>query len=169
MTFTTANLSAACAAGVSLQSPRFEHWSFETNDEEKPVKQDNISLPRRYLMLAAVAGVGAPASVFAAQNMTAPRAEPLIVSGRIVDLAGAPLAGALIEVADVKTRSDGDGRFVLMTAAGIHDGCPQTLDCRIVHSAQRVAKKLEFARTRVLRDETGTWRAGVSLNISWRV
>src|SRR4051812_1087893 len=165
MKFTTANLSAARAAGVSLQPSRFKQYSFETNDEEKPVRQDSISLRRRYLMLAGVAGVAAPAGLFAAQqNATLAGVEPLIVSGRIVDRSGAPLAGALIEVAGAAATTDGDGRFMMKTVASVRGGCPDTLDCRIVHSAQRFAKKLEFAHSRVLRDEIGTWRAGVSLN-----
>lgn len=132
------------------------------------MKYDSVSLRRRYLMIAGVAGIAAPAGLLAA-GARAPdtyKVEPLIVSGRIVDPAGKPLANAVLEVADASTTTDGDGRFMVRTIARIARDCPESMQCRITHSAQRAAKTLEFVRRRVVRDETGTWRAGVSLNVA---
>jgi hypothetical protein len=169
MTLPAANLSAGSEAGVSLASPAFvTSLPLKISYEEKPLKNESISLRRRYLMLTAVAGAAAPAGLFAAPPMARTRAEPLIVSGRVVDGTGAPLAGARIDIADVTATTDGDGRFMVKTAAGIREGCPDSLECRIMHSARQVEKKLEFSRARVVRDEAGAWRAGVSLNTAWR-
>jgi protocatechuate 3,4-dioxygenase beta subunit len=151
------------------------------------VKPNAISLRRRQLMLAGLAGVTAPLTGFAAQRGAAQRdarvagitaspghgTEKLIVSGRIVGANRKPLAGALVEAwhpeastdhgASVAT--DADGRFMLTTRSpGGHSGQPQPLHCRVSHERHPArVTQLHFARPE--RDEAGVWRAtfGVTL------
>jgi protocatechuate 3,4-dioxygenase beta subunit len=135
------------------------------------VKNDNISLQRRHLMVAALAGLAAPAGGFAAsaaQGGPEIAMHPLVVSGRVVDPDGKPLAGAIVAASRVNTTTDADGRFVFTTLAGIvRDGLPQSLACRVSHPAHRTLEnRIEFGRASIQRDEAGAWRAAVRLHLA---
>jgi hypothetical protein len=138
--------------------------------EEKPVKNDNISLRRRYLMIAGLAGIAAPAGVFGASHSNGGMeiaVRPLVVSGRVVGPDGKPLVGAIVEALRVNTTTDADGRFVFTTVAGTaRDGCPQSLACRVSHPAHRTLQnRIEFQHASIQRDEAGAWRAAVRLHL----
>lgn len=130
------------------------------------MKHDSISLTRRQLM---IAGIAAPAGALAAPfvaSSTAAAQHPLLMSGRLVDAQGKAVANALIEVADTSTTTDGDGRFMIRTTAGVAGGDLNPLDVRVTAATQSLSKQLHFESARVLRDEAGLWRAGVSLNLA---
>ena len=135
------------------------------------MKSDNISLRRRHLMIAAVAGLAVPAGVFAAsydKAGTESAARPLIVSGRITDPDGKPVAGAMVAAAHANATTDADGRFVFTTVADNAriDG-PQSLDCRVSHSMHRTRDhRIDFRRASVQRDDAGAWRAAVGLQLT---
>ncbi|MBI3376515.1 MAG: hypothetical protein HY017_32775 [Betaproteobacteria bacterium] len=130
---------------------------------------DTISLRRRQLMIAGLAGVASPAVVFAGQFSGAARdalaadladgviggGGKLVISGRILGAPDAmPLSGALIEVllADENgeravTTTDADGRFMFTTMVPLAQrGRSQHLDCS-VSDAERgtVVTQLYFA------------------------
>jgi protocatechuate 3,4-dioxygenase beta subunit len=135
------------------------------------VKNDNISLQRRHLMIAGLAGLAAPAGVFAGsatQGALEIAMRPLVVSGRVVDPAGKPLAGAIVAASRVNTTTDADGRFVFTTVAGtVRNGYPQSLACRVSHPAHRTLEnRIEFGRASIQRDEAGAWRAAVRLRLA---
>lgn len=144
------------------------------------MKRTVVSLQRRHLMIAGLAGVAAPATLFAAPTPSeasatlnaAPRSgELLLVSGRIVTRQGEPVHGATIETARgerVRATTDADGRFMLLatTPGG------GTLAYRITHDLHGSYEgNLQLAREETTRhvhaqcDEAGVWRAtfGVSL------
>ena len=136
------------------------------------MKKDDISLRRRHLMIAGLAGLAAPAGVFAALDAEGgleSAVRPLVVSGRVVDHAGKPLAGATVAAASrVNTTTDADGRFVFTTVAGTaRDGLPRSLACRVSHPAHRTLEnRMEFGRASLQRDEAGAWRAAVRLHLA---
>ena len=135
------------------------------------MKHDTISLRRRHLIIAGLAGIAAPAGVFAAQwggtQHTAPAAVELmaaggtgegqlVVSGRILGPDGKPLAGAAVEAwqgGDSKLRAsamtDADGRFMFTTGACAQDnGRPQSISYRVTHQRRgTVEKRIDYART----------------------
>ena len=89
-----------------------------------------ISLRRRHLMIAGVAGMAVPGILFAARSSGMPEpvsaaasAEKLIVSGRILRADGKPLAGAKIDAlhspanGSTSATTDADGRFMFTTLA----------------------------------------------------
>ena len=83
-----------------------------------------ISVRRRQLMLAGTASVVAPTVSFAFPASASPvGTETLLVSGRIVDTSGKPVAGALVEMASPahSATTDGDGRFMLKTRVSRRD------------------------------------------------
>ena len=103
------------------------------------MKPNTISLRRRQLMIAGVAGAAAPATLFAAQCagvasgapglptfgelVTSRTEERLIISGRVVGSDCKPISGARVEVwysdpKDMTTATtDADGRFMVDTLA----------------------------------------------------
>jgi purine nucleoside permease len=147
------------------------------------VKPKTISLTRRNLMIAGIAGAAAPAVSLAGQpraskdpvsEISIARGDTLLVSGRVVDAAQKPLAGARIEALQhgVAAATDGDGRFVLTaTAARTSRG----VLCRVSHAGRSRVTYLAFTRkhraprdgTAVLdRDERGTWRTTCGLSVA---
>ena len=135
------------------------------------MKKDDISLRRRHLMIAGLAGLAAPAGVFAALDTEGgleSAVRPLVVSGRVVDPAGKPLAGAIVAASRVNTTTDADGRFVFTTVAGTaRNGLPRSLACRVSHPAHRTLEnRMEFGRPSLQRDEAGAWRAAVRLHLA---
>ena len=136
------------------------------------MKKDDISLRRRHLMIAGLAGLAAPAGIFAALDTKGgleSAMRPLVVSGRVVDHAGKPLAGATVAAASrVNTTTDADGRFVFTTVADNAriDG-PQSLDCRVSHSMHRTRDhRIDFRRASIQSDDAGAWRAAVGLQLT---
>src|SRR5262249_15689388 len=85
------------------------------------MKSSTVSLRRRHLMIAGIAGTAAPAVLNAgpvsrAESVTAKG--DMGVSGRVLAADGKPLHAALVEIWDARsadslasTTTDGDGRF----------------------------------------------------------
>ena len=158
------------------------------------MNHDTISLRRRHLMIAGLAGVAAPAIGFAARSGGAPEGtivarhvageQKLVVSGRILRSDGTPLAGGRVEIQRAGTAgesivagTDADGRFMFTTTAYAEaTGRLRHLDCRISHQGQeRLATRLHFAGDRsvageriaqLLRDGAGVWRASFGLTLA---
>ena len=135
------------------------------------MKSDNISLRRRHLMIAAVAGLAVPAGVFAASSNkdgTEFAERPLIVSGRITDANGKPVAGATVTAAPANATTDADGRFVFTTVAdNARIDRPQSLYCRVSHSMHGTRDhRIDFSRASIQRDDAGAWRAAVGLRLT---
>jgi hypothetical protein len=141
--------------------------------KEKDVRANAISLRRRYLMIAGLAGAAAPAAAFAGASAS-PRdglavssfADRLVVSGRIVGADGKPLSDAAVEVwlADSRephgrVNTDGDGRFFTAVTPTGHRR-PRDLRYRVIHGGRGTpVKRIHIARGQVQRDEAGAWRA----------
>lgn len=140
------------------------------------MKSKTISLRRRQLMIAGLAGAATPASVFAGHCMglsgdaattdavAGPRAGgTLIVSGRIVGADCRAIAGAVVEAGrDASATTDGDGRFVLSLTTPHRRAQPVRL--RVSHGARRTLVH-DFA-PRARRDEAGTWRTTVGVTLA---
>ena len=140
------------------------------------MKPDTISLRRRYLMIASLAGAATPAVVFAGPAGDAGFAAnsgKLIVSGRILGHGGKPLSGAVVEIlaahsdGDASVTTDADGRFMFTTAAAgrvdyrvLHDGIAEPM------RQLRLAGAPGNPSARPHRDETGTWRATFGLSLA---
>jgi hypothetical protein len=139
--------------------------------KEKDVRA--ISLRRRHLMIAGLAGAAAPAVAFAGTTgspqdglTVSSFADRLVVSGRILGAGGKPLSGATVEIWPVGSReprgeasTDGDGRFFTAIAPA-EQGRPQDLRYRVVHGGRGTpVKRLHLARGQMQRDEAGAWRA----------
>ena len=133
------------------------------------MKYHTISLRRRHLMIAGLAGVTVPTAVFADEVRDASTAgglvagwsggDKLVVSGRILGPDRKPLAGAMLEAWQNSATTDADGRFVLMAnvpAAG-------RLRYRVSRNGQMLAARdLSLAAE---RDESGVWRAAFGLTL----
>jgi hypothetical protein len=155
------------------------------------VKPNTISLRRRHLMIAGLAGAAAPATGFGALcagdpptfdatgTVSIARGDTLLVSGRIVDAGCKPVADARIELLQpypARTASaltDGDGRFVLSTTS---HRTARHVDCRVIHEAhpERVSR-VHFARraraarpdlAQLQRDEAGVWRTTIGVTLA---
>ena len=153
-----------------------------TLTEEKNVKPKTFSLRRRHLMLAGIAGAAAPAVGLAASDarvaprpfdVSIARGDTLLVSGRVVDADGKPLAGSRVELLQHGTAgaADGDGRFMLSAKAG---RASRGVLCRVSHGGRSQVTYLAFARRHraqregiaVLdRDDHGTWRTTCGLTV----
>ena len=148
------------------------------------MKPKTISLRRRQLMIAGLAGAAAPAVGLAApeaaragpslSGVSIGRGDMLLVSGRVVDASGKPVMGSRVELLQhgVAGATDGDGRFVLTaTAARASRG----VLCRVSDGRRTRVTYLAFARRHrtqregiaVLdRDERGTWRTTCGLTVA---
>jgi protocatechuate 3,4-dioxygenase beta subunit len=149
------------------------------------VKHNTISLRRRHLMIAGLAGAAAPPALFAQPlDLLEPASaggKKLVVSGRIVTPDGKPLAGALVEVWQADARgehasvaTDGDGRFFTLVAA-VRPGRLPDVHYRVSHAAHATKNtQLNFGGSRrdsgqpaqVQRDEAGMWRASFGLTLA---
>ena len=87
-----------------------------------------VSLQRRLVIVGGLAGCFAPRLALAA--------EKLVLSGRLLDRDGRPLAGNAVRVGADRALTDADGRFVMVTTTSAAQG--------------RVAN--------AYRDAGGTWR-----------
>ena len=151
------------------------------------MKPDPISLQRRHLIMAGLAGVAAPAAVFAAPlggDRRSAAEEGLVVSGRVLGSDYKPLADACVEAwhaGDARMRAsattDADGRFMFTTTARTErDGRPQSISYRVSRHGRAVAEtRLDFARpadagrgpgAQLQRDDAGVWRAAVGITIA---
>jgi hypothetical protein len=134
-----------------------------------------ISLRRRHLMMAGIAGVAGaalPAGLLAAPRDAAVAGETgagkLVLSGRVLGRDGKPLAGATIEVwhrdfpRRADTTTDGDGRWLLTTE---YSGRADRMRYRVSRDGRRTpARQLALAQPQ--RDEAGVWRATVGTTAS---
>ena len=153
---------------------------------------DTISLRRRHLMIAGLAGAAAPVFAFAGrQGGLEPPAlaalerrtvASLVVSGRVAGaLDGKPLAAAVIETwpagpnaTPATAITDADGRFVLRTSAEVDShGQPQALRYRVRYAGRELpAAQLDTrtaprgAATPWQRDDAGVWRTSLALNVA---
>jgi protocatechuate 3,4-dioxygenase beta subunit len=145
------------------------------------VKRTAVSLQRRQLMIASLAGIAAPAlfassgshaEMSATMNIAPGSGEQLVLSGRVVTRQGAPLQGATIETTRgiyARAATDADGRFMLVTAtprAG-------TLSYRITHDAHGTHEGIlqlthvDTARhVHAQRDDAGVWRAAFGVTLA---
>ena len=157
------------------------------------MKPNTISLRRRQLVIAGLAGAATPGVLFAAQQCNVAAAgqpqlaeiftkgteETLVISGRVVASDCKPLSGALVEVwytdprIAVTTSTDADGRFVLTTIV------PASGDSRSFKIAvsrpgeeRTLTAQRHFTRepgvaddalVQVRRDEAGLWRTTLGL------
>ena len=137
------------------------------------MENQTISLRRRYLVVAGLAGAAAPAAVFAMTEspqhglaVSGDGAGRLVVSGRILGDGGQPLAGATVELwagssrePSGRTSTDADGRF-FSAVAPVGRGRPQDIRYRVSHRGHATpVTRLSFARSEMQRDEAGAWRA----------
>ena len=155
--------------------------------KETNLKHDTISLRRRHFIIAGLAGVAAPAGVFAGQSghhaptFAASQAGDsaggarLVLSGRVLGREQKPLAGATVEAWQAgaaapcaSTITDGDGRFMFATTARAeHGDRPRSLSYRVTHPAYRAVKsRPDVAAAPLRRDESGIWRAAVGLSLA---
>jgi hypothetical protein len=134
------------------------------------MKSKPVSPRRRQLMLAGAAGLAAPTGVLALPAVSGfLPGETLLLSGRLVDEAGKPVAGAWVATAGAtstraSTRTDGDGRFMLQTdvfgaEAYVEYGAP---DSRM-SATRRLRIAYREAPARFRRDEQGVWRTTCTL------
>jgi len=150
--------------------------------EENDMKPSTISLRRRHLMIAGLAGAAAPAPLFVGQLSVAATeaggsAPRLIVSGRLLGGPdGKPLAGATVEARhagaagdSVRATTDGDGRFFTTIASADPSGRPRRIHYRVrlegreTPVTQRISDDL-VANLR--RDDTGAWRTTFALALA---
>jgi protocatechuate 3,4-dioxygenase beta subunit len=143
--------------------------------EEKNMRPNTISLRRRHLMIAGLAGVAAPASLYAGQWSGKPGAaldgglaasasagvERMIISGRILGMDRKPLAGAAVEMwradavrARTSVTTDADGRFFTTIAPAPYSGRLSHINYRVSHKGHETpATPLYFARERGVSDD----------------
>ena len=139
------------------------------------MRPDTISLRRRHLMIAGLAGVAAPASLYAGQWSGRPGAtldaglsasasagaEQMIVSGRILSRDHKPLAGATVEMwrvdaTDSRTSvvTDADGRFFTTIATAPYSGRLSHIHYRVSYKGHETpATPLYFVRERGVSDD----------------
>ena len=146
------------------------------------MKPSTISLRRRHLMMAGLAGAAAPSPLFAGQLSiaeigAAESAPRLIVSGRILGGPdGKPLAGATVEAWHAgaagdaaRATTDGDGRFFTTIASADPSSRPRRIHYRVRHEGrempvtQRISDDL-VANLR--RDDAGAWRTTFALALA---
>lgn len=146
------------------------------------MKRTVISLQRRHLMIAGLAGMAAPAAFFAVPDSradmpvtlnVAPRSgERLVISGRVVTPQGVPLQGAAIETASrerVRALTDADGRFMLVaqTPRGGILAYRVTHDLHGSHEGSlRLAQDDTPRHVHARRDEAGVWRAAFGVTLA---
>ena len=146
------------------------------------MKHTTLSLRRRHLMIAGLAGLVMPGTLLAAlPRGIAPGSAgygKIVVSGRMLRANGKPLAGATLELlnarveGDFSVTSDADGRF--MFAALAPAGHSANFECRVSHPQHGTHHRtLRFGATRgntgvaqLQRDEAGTWRAAFGLTLA---
>ena len=159
------------------------------NQESKP----KFSAKRRQLMIAGAVISTVPAGAFAARcggGIVSASENPfaagsagqkLVLSGRILGVDCQPLAGAIIEAwhgaaAPVRTTTDADGRFVLITAVPAADGGQPRLSYLVTHPSHDArVHELRFTGAsngaaqgvaQIERDAAGVWRAAFGVTLA---
>jgi protocatechuate 3,4-dioxygenase beta subunit len=146
------------------------------------MKSSTISLRRRHLMMAGIAGAAAPVPLFAGQlsitetgiTDSVPR---LIVSGRILGGPdGKPLAGATVEAWHAgaagdaaRATTDGDGRFYATIASADRSGRPRRIHYRVRHEGREMPVTHRISGDLVAnlrRDDAGAWRTTFALALA---
>jgi hypothetical protein len=130
------------------------------------MKSKPMSLRRRQIMISGSAMLAAPSSVFALPAVSGLLpGETLLVSGRLVDQGGRPIAGAW--VADAagasRTHTDGDGRFMLATELAGAQTYVEYGSSGSRSSTRRARVDYRAAPARFQRDEHGVWRTTLTL------
>ena len=155
------------------------------------MKHTTISLRRRHLMIAGLAGLAAPGALFGAWSGgltdnaqatagTGAEGKGLVISGRILGADGKPLAGATVDALNpgvdgiFSAVTDADGRFMFTTPAPT--GRLRRIQYRVSHPEHGVIKReLYLGSTtgdaadnvaQLQRDEAGTWRASFGLTLA---
>jgi hypothetical protein len=144
------------------------------------VKPSIESVRRRQVIIAGAASVAAPGFVIAAdramrddaqyrrplEGYTAFRGDKLVVSGRVIDSASRAIAGARIETdGAVPTRTDADGRFMLIVSAPA-TGTRHALDIRVMHPKRAARTAHIDSRALAQRDEHGTRRTTLEVALT---
>ena len=120
------------------------------------------SIRRRHFLIAGAVSAVVPAVAWAGQGYKPVIDGPLVVSGRVLDSAGRPLAGASVRIDAGHTvvgTTDGDGRFVVSTDAA-H---ASAIRVHVSDSQRTFSTDVAPAREALQRDESGTWRTSVGL------
>ena len=123
------------------------------------------SIRRRQFLIAGAVSVAAPAASWAGQGYKPFIDGPLVISGRVVDSTGRPLAGACVRIDAghaVSGTTDGDGRFVVSTDAAR----ASAIRVRVSDAQQTFSTDFAPAREALQRDESGTWRTTVGLALA---
>ena len=131
------------------------------------------SVRRRQIVIAGIVAGATPASVLAAQRLAreseSPRAvrfgiasgDRMVLSGRVVDSAGAPVRGALVAArrGAMSATTDADGRFVIVAEPAVRG----TSDIE-VHVSHRRTSTNDHVFVR--RDEAGSWRGTLEVALT---
>lgn len=141
-----------------------------------------VSLRRRHLIMAGIAGAAAPAPLFAGPlSVAAVEADGsvprLVVSGRI--LGGAdrkPLAGATVEIRLAgaggeisRAATDGDGRFFAAISPLDTAGRPRRIDYRVRHGGRDMSVTRRISSDLIAnlgRDSAGALRTTFGLTLA---
>lgn len=129
------------------------------------MKRQPASRKRRQFLVAGLAGCAAPA-LAGSLTVTEVSATPgaVVLSGRVVDGADAPIRDAVVTLGTASAMTDADGRFVLDAAVKDVDA----VEFRIEHAAHgaRLQRVPLVQRLRAQRDEAGVLRPTVGLRLA---
>ena len=131
------------------------------------------SVRRRQLVIAGIVAGATPASLLAAQRMAGVESpavvgrsvasrDRVVLSGRVVDAAGTPIAGAQVAARydDATARTDADGRFVIVTNPRV-SGTSPAIDVHVSHKSVSAHDHV-FVR----RDAAGSWRGTLEVALT---
>lgn len=157
------------------------------------MKRNTTSQRRRHLIIAGLAGVVTPTTIFAGQRGAALIADlsattgggkgAFVVSGRILGTDAKPLFNASVEMWHAGRRgeralatTDGDGRFFATIAPAEHSSRPRRIHYRVSHEKHgTLVRQLYLAGERGIsddlvshlqRDDTGIWRTTLGLTVA---
>ena len=131
------------------------------------------SVRRRRIVIAGIVAGATPAGLLAAQRLaghsvsasvvalTVASGGRLVVSGRVVDSAGTPVAGALVAGRHdgMNATTDADGRFMLV--ANPAERSTPAIDIHVSHRSTSTNDHV-FVR----RDEVGSWRGTLEVALT---
>lgn len=143
-----------------------------------------VSRTRRSMIVAAAVmpmATKATAGHAVDDEAAALRQQDIVISGRLVDADGAPVAGARVELGDgirdaaSLAVTDADGRFVSRTRVHVQaSGRPASLAYRVRHGDSAVTQATirmvptpsRPGQASAHRDEDGTWRAAFGIRLA---